>query len=175
MAAEPALGDNLARIRVSKGLTQEDLEERSGVSVSTIRKLEQSDRKSARVSTLRKLAQALNVRTSDLFQPSPEPVSPPDETVHADLFALRRTLKPVRGLTGVQLPDLDGPVTYESVRASFLAANRLYREDDYRAVVQTIPSLLLEARSLLADAHGGDEERAALTLLSQTFQSPRRH
>lgn len=170
MAVEPALGDNLARIRVSKGLTQEDLEERSSVSVSTIRKLEQGDRKSARVSTLRKLAQALNVRTSDLFRPSPEPVSPLDETVHADLFALRRTLKPVRGLAGIQMPDLDGPVTYELVRASFLAANGLYREDDYRAVVQTIPPLLLEARSLVAGARSGDEERAALTLLSQTFQ-----
>lgn len=170
MAYEPALGDNLARIRVSKGLTQEDLEERSGVSVSTIRKLEQNDRKSARVSTLRKLAQALDVRTSDLFHPSPEPVSPLDESVHTDLFALRRTLKPVRGLSGIQLPDFVGQITYESVRASFLAANALYREDDYRSVVQTIPALLLEAMTLVAEVDTPDGERAARTLLSQTFQ-----
>ncbi|MEV4116355.1 helix-turn-helix transcriptional regulator [Nonomuraea sp. NPDC049695] len=170
MAREPALGENLARIRVSKGLTQEELEERSGVSVSTIRKLEQGDRSSARVSTLRKLAEALDVRTSDLFRPSPEPVSPQEETVHADLLALRRTLKPVRGLAGVQMPDLDGPVSYGSVRDSYLAANTLYRADDYRAVVQTIPALLVEARTLVADARGADDQRAALTLLSQTFQ-----
>ncbi|MEV0345706.1 helix-turn-helix transcriptional regulator [Nonomuraea sp. NPDC050680] len=170
MATESALGDNLARIRVSKGFTQEELEERSGVSVSTIRKLEQNDRKSTRVSTLRKLAQALDVRTSELFRPSPEPVSPQDESVHADLFALRRTLQPIRGLTGVHIPDLDGPVTYETVRGSFLAANGLYREDDYRAVVQTIPSLLLEAMTLVAEANDAPSERAARTLLSQTFQ-----
>src|SRR5262249_31640987 len=128
------------------------------------------DRKSARVATLRKLAQALDVRTSDLFQPSPEPVSPLDESVHTDLFALRRTLKPVRGLSGIQLPDFTRQITYESVRASFMAANALCRDDDYRAVVQTIPALLLEAMTLVAEVNTPDSERAARTLLSQTFQ-----
>jgi len=52
-------------------MTQEALAERSGVSVSVIRKLERGERDSAGLSTVRKLAFALGVPTMELFAPTP--------------------------------------------------------------------------------------------------------
>ena len=54
-----ALGENLARIRTARGLTQDDLAQASGVSVDTISRLERGARATARRSTLQALSLAL--------------------------------------------------------------------------------------------------------------------
>jgi transcriptional regulator with XRE-family HTH domain len=66
MAAERAIGVRLAALRSRRGLTQERLAERAGVSVDLIKKLEQGQRRSARMSSLAALAAALEVATADL-------------------------------------------------------------------------------------------------------------
>src|SRR5437667_171795 len=66
------IGHKIARRRRRLGLTQEGLAERAGVSVSVIRKLEQGDRDTASLLTLRKIAQALDVTTVELFNPTPQ-------------------------------------------------------------------------------------------------------
>ena len=60
------IGDNLARIRRRRHLTQEGLAEQAGVSVDLIKKLEQHRRESARLNTLECLARTLDVEVSEL-------------------------------------------------------------------------------------------------------------
>src|SRR3954454_14065489 len=61
------LGERVRRLRAERGMTQEQLAERAGVSVDLVKKLEQGRRESARLTTLTKLAQALDVSRSELL------------------------------------------------------------------------------------------------------------
>jgi transcriptional regulator with XRE-family HTH domain len=54
-----SIGDRMCRLREFRDMTQEELAQRAGVSVDTIRKREQGVRQSARLNTLRLLARAL--------------------------------------------------------------------------------------------------------------------
>ncbi|MFF9002946.1 helix-turn-helix domain-containing protein [Streptomyces achromogenes] len=63
MAGE--FGAVLRRLREKAGLTQDELERRSGVSVSTIRGLETGKRGNPRMTTVRQLADALALRSGD--------------------------------------------------------------------------------------------------------------
>ena len=61
-----AFGKGLAEVRKSKGLTQQQLAEKVGMSVVTIAYLETGERW-ARISTLNKIAKSLGVCIRDLF------------------------------------------------------------------------------------------------------------
>lgn len=65
------VGRNLARIRRAQGLTQEQLEERSGFSQQYLSGLERG-RRNPTVVTVYELAQALGVNYLDLLQPDLE-------------------------------------------------------------------------------------------------------
>ena len=65
------VGRNLARIRRAQGLTQEQLEERSGFSQQYLSGLEQG-RRNPTIVTVYELAQALGVSHLDLLQPGAE-------------------------------------------------------------------------------------------------------
>lgn len=62
------VGRNLARIRRAQGLTQEQLEERSGFSQQYLSGLEQG-RRNPTVVTVYEIAQALGVSHLDLLRP----------------------------------------------------------------------------------------------------------
>lgn len=62
---------NLKALRESKGLTQDELATKSGISRATIWALETGQEKITTTKTLCKLAQALDVQVSDIF-PSEE-------------------------------------------------------------------------------------------------------
>ena len=62
------VGRNLARVRRGQGLTQKQLQERSGLSQQYLSGLERGRRNPA-VVTLYELAQALEVSYLDLLQP----------------------------------------------------------------------------------------------------------
>ncbi len=103
----PPVGKRLARLRRERGLTQEELAERAGVSADIVRKLEQGARASARLATLAALARALGARTGELFQSPPgvrqgERVSPylPEVAERDGSFAaLLRELLAARGFS----------------------------------------------------------------------------
>lgn len=62
------MANKLREIRKSKGMTQEELAEKSGVSRSTIIAIENTtDSITVKSSTLTKLAQALNETISNIF------------------------------------------------------------------------------------------------------------
>ena len=61
------MGYKLKEIREGKGLTQEQLEELSGVSRQTISAIENNDEYQAKVGTLMALAKALETTVDNIF------------------------------------------------------------------------------------------------------------
>ncbi len=61
------IGDILKRKRTDLGLTQQELEDRSGVTQSMISKLEKGSAENVSVDVLRKLAKALHCLLVDLL------------------------------------------------------------------------------------------------------------
>ncbi len=59
--SDGTIGEQLKRLRGERGITQEQLAERAGVSSELVSKLEQGVRQSARLTSLTRLAQALDV------------------------------------------------------------------------------------------------------------------
>ncbi|HWK39512.1 helix-turn-helix domain-containing protein [Microvirga zambiensis] len=66
------IGSNFARIRREKGLTQEQVEERSGLSQQYLSSLERG-RRNPTIVTVHELAQALGVSHLDLLKPDGPP------------------------------------------------------------------------------------------------------
>ena len=147
------LGERLAQLRRRRGWTQEELAERSSVSVSVIRKLERGERDSAGLSTIRKFASALNVATMELFAPVPVFAGPVDESERDDLYDLRRLLQPPRGVDGIGVISLaeddDAP---SGLDESLRIADRLFRDDDFAAAATVLPTLITQARIAVAES-----------------------
>lgn len=61
------MGYKVKEIREKKGMTQEELEEKSGISRQTISAIENNDRYQAKVGTLMALAEALETTVDNLF------------------------------------------------------------------------------------------------------------
>src|SRR2546423_441590 len=86
-------GDKLRRLRRLARLTQEELAERSGVSVDVIRQLEQRRKHSARLPTLHALASGLGVELTSLLG-DPPGVPSNGEADPPALVAVRRAIMP---------------------------------------------------------------------------------
>lgn len=61
------MGYRIREIRESKGISQTELSERSGISRATIWKLETDDKAVTMISTLLKIASALGVSLDEIF------------------------------------------------------------------------------------------------------------
>ncbi|WP_254665728.1 helix-turn-helix transcriptional regulator, partial [Frankia sp. CgMI4] len=100
-------GARLRALRLRRGFSQEGLADEAGLSVSTVRKIEQGG--SARIETLRTLARALDTETSSLFGArSPGPVTDATEDEKLNLLPLRQVLTPAVGLVGVSRSPVGG-------------------------------------------------------------------
>ncbi|WP_267595447.1 helix-turn-helix domain-containing protein [Carbonactinospora thermoautotrophica] len=168
MTDNDVLASNLARIRVRRGLSQEELADRSGVSVGTIRKIEQRC-ESPRLSTLHQLASALNVTTSALITPPPE--LRPDDHGGEDstLLGLRRALRPAEGTDALPV-DLDSaPLDLEALKQSVVQARALYHTGDYTSLIGEIPALIGEARTATREL-AGQQQTDAYAVLAVAYQ-----
>lgn len=146
-----ALGDRLGDARRRRGFTQEQLAERSEVSVSTIRKLERGERDAARMVTVSALAGALGTPTSALLE---EPAPPKDEPSTIDLGPLRAALTPVGKAEVAASPD-DVAVLrrdYEDVYAR-------YERNEFAATAAAVPGLIERTRAI----HEADRAEAGET------------
>ena len=132
-----ALGENLARIRTARGLTQDDLAQTSGVSVDTISRLERGARATARRSTLQALSLALGTDPARLLG-----IHPPEQDT-AGAEQLRRAVR------ALDLPDLAEPVDVLGLPELHDAASLAW--SDYLAGRHTellagLPPLMVDTR-----------------------------
>ncbi|MEU0332245.1 helix-turn-helix domain-containing protein [Streptomyces sp. NPDC006193] len=144
------IGDRIRSLREFRDLTQEQLAERAGVHVDTIRKLEQGQRQSARITTLRALARALDVQLERLVgQPTMT------QQLHEDggLIALRDAIQDLRSLPGVPADDdLDEVPDEHAWVSSVKAATTQYWQGEYSELSATLPLLLRDGRAVVRQA-----------------------
>ncbi|MFI9390258.1 helix-turn-helix transcriptional regulator [Streptomyces bauhiniae] len=136
------LGERLRDTRKRRGLSQRELSERSGVSLSLIRKLEQGERNDTRLETARQLAHTLKVPTTRLITEHIEAPASVDTAnrwapVHA---ALAATPNPPEG-------SPEAP-TYDGVRDALKAATPLFSTDRFDALRTVLPPLLRDTETL---------------------------
>lgn len=162
------IGDNIKRYRRAEGLSQEELAEKAGLSVSTVQKAEQG-RGAVRTQTLHTIARGLGVTTSALFVAGPpEPVVGDDATKQS-LVAIRAALMPPIGIDGVLVASVPKVGDLSALRRRVLAIHDLYRVDDYDAVARALPHLLREAEASVAQADGESARRKAERVWTMTL------
>lgn len=144
-------------------MSQEDLAERSGVSVATVRNLEQGAPNRPRVQTLLKLASALRVDTTALMHPEqPEAPDPAPVEQWGDVRS---------ALYGPFPPDGE-PDSEEGVLAALAQCIPDIGANRYSRVRLVLPSLIRDARSLGAEGRMAQATvyDTAAWLLTQTRQ-----
>ncbi|MEV7844109.1 helix-turn-helix transcriptional regulator [Streptomyces cyaneofuscatus] len=139
-------GKKVKQARKLSGLTQRELAKESGVSVSTIRKLEQGERSGARMETLHALAKPLRLNTMDLVE-KPKEEGAREET--RELWAATRA-----ELVRPPAPETDDPATASGVADVLAASVPLYREHHFAELAAVLPLLLRDADTLGDDGRG---------------------
>jgi transcriptional regulator with XRE-family HTH domain len=149
MGLASPIGEQVARLRMLRGLTQEGLAARSGVSVDVIRRLEQGARASARLSSLARLAEAMDVELSLLLAgPVMLAGAASGEDSPAGMLELRRALTPADVLDGLA-PEAEtdtGEASLGVLRSSARQAWQAYQAGDYSGVAVSLPGLIAELR-----------------------------
>ncbi|MFE9456307.1 helix-turn-helix domain-containing protein [Streptomyces californicus] len=155
------LADNVRKYRRAAGLSQEGLAERSDLSLSTVRKIEQGG--DARVETLHAVARALEVHTSALFatEAPRSVVGPSDDANRQHLAELRRALMPPVGLS----PHVAEPVEASELnetKSKVRDARALYEKDRYSSVAKMLPRLLRSSEAAVTALEGEDQQHAVI-------------
>ncbi|MEV6393971.1 helix-turn-helix transcriptional regulator [Streptomyces sp. NPDC051907] len=154
-----ALAQNLRRYRRAAGLSQEQLADDAGVSIGTVRKIEQGG--DVRTDTLHTLARTLGVHTSALFVTDvPEPVVG-DEGTRRSLVELRKALMPPVGLDAPIVVS-GQPTDLDELHRRIGECHTLYWADRYDSVARKLPALLRESEVTAASAEGEEDKRSAL-------------
>lgn len=156
------LGERLREARKRVDLTQQQLADAAGLSVSTIRKLEQGARQEARLETVRQLATVLRIPTTRLVESGPERgplgVEAPERW------------EPVRRALFVAGDPVDEPPTAVGVTAALHDALALAESARYRELAQALPALIRDARALVdVDAAGRAVHTWVMQLVGHTL------
>ncbi|WP_280451524.1 helix-turn-helix transcriptional regulator [Nocardia cyriacigeorgica] len=136
------LADRLASTRKRRHMTQEELAEASGVSYSTVCKIEQRENLTPRLATLRKLAEALGVTTSVLQGDGPGDAEDADAAT-LDLW------EPVRHALASPPPlgEDDAPTAAE-VRAELHRLQGEMAAHRYAEMAAAVPALLRDSAAV---------------------------
>lgn len=158
MTAE--LGQRLKSVRKRRALTQQELADLSGLSVSRIRQLEQLENQGVRLATLRKLAIALRCRTSDL-QPNGA-----TDTEHAspETSELWEPVRRALATPSASVEHDDERPSNEDVDAAYRGLMPMMDEHRYHDIAAVLPGLLADAETLRD--HEGRAIRARLLSLT---------
>ncbi|MGW4088248.1 helix-turn-helix domain-containing protein [Nocardia sp. NPDC004750] len=132
------LGERLRSVRKRSGLTQRELAQSSGVSLSLIRKIEQGERDDTRVQTLRRLAVAMRCPLSALLGPTPR--RPEPESGELWLPTRRALVSSADGHAAETPPE-------RSMNESLVAAVKLYHDNEYDELSRLLPRLILDGRA----------------------------
>lgn len=162
MAATWPVGEHLVATRTARGLTQEELAERSGVSVDTISRLERGARTGFRSSTLQALAAALRVDMSVLLGIAPAGNPVPEEGADQ----LRRAVR------ALDLPDFAEPTEVLTLPQLHTAASRAW--SDYLAgrhaeLLAGLPALMVDTRRAVRE-HAEDHRAEAAGILATSYR-----
>ena len=137
-----SIGEQLRTLRGERGLTQEALAERSGISVDLIKKLEQGKRESARLTTLVELANALDVPMSQLVGRRPRLDGGGDRLV----LGLRDAVLSPHLLPGFDADDSGEATPVDQLWKTVRRSWRLYWDGRFVELARTLPDLIAEAR-----------------------------
>ncbi|MEO3976376.1 helix-turn-helix transcriptional regulator [Streptomyces sp. CAU 1734] len=163
------MGDRIALLRRRRGMTQEQLAERSDLSVDVVRKLEQGRRKTARLSSINAMARALDTEPSHLVgQPNTFEVPGAAGSGRPSILALRQAVSPVADILGGE-SDPEDPPTIRELRAALNSTESIRREGRLGEIGVLLPQLIRDARSA-AHAFTGAERAAAHSVLAVAYQ-----
>jgi transcriptional regulator with XRE-family HTH domain len=155
------LGENVARIRKARNLSQEELAAAAGVAVDTVARIERGERQTTRTSTLNKLANALAVEPSTLLGILP----PPHEPASNDVVDLRRALTASTDIPGLtDFSDLREIIPLAELGGSLSYAWHAYIAGRHTELLHTLPVLLADARRLIHESRGARREAAYAVL-----------
>jgi len=160
----PTIG---ARIKALRGntMTQRELADRAGVSVSLVRALEQEQRTTASVATVHKLARALDVDITQLLSKTTS--LPGVSSPEAGVMAVRRALTPVDDLLGEIVLDCE-PVDLNEARRLVDYGWGLYWSGQYDQLSAMLPAALPQLRAT-AHAASADHKADAHELLARGY------
>lgn len=163
-------GDRIRELRKRRGMTQRELAEATGLSLSAVKKTEQGTLGQLRLETAHRLAVALGTTTLAIADPDPEPTPEP-----ADGGSWTTTRDAL--LSPVQSGAVE-PITERGTTDALLSAVKLYHDNEYGQLARMLPLLLRDARdaspllrsrtmqlagSVMVQTHNHDAARVALT------------
>ncbi len=164
--ANEELGRTLRRLRRLASLTQEELAERSDVSVDVIRQLEQRRKQSARLPTLHALANGLAVELTTLLG-DPPAVASGGENDGPRFVAMRRAVMPALWGPG---PQPTGPdFSLDRLREQIADGWSQYHAAEFETVLKALPDLIDDARSATVSG-SEDDRRASRVALGKALQ-----
>lgn len=152
----------MARLRRQASLTQAQLAEHAGISISVLTKLERGERTSVSLATLHALARVLDVETSALLAHG-GPLDRSDNGETAALIDLRSVLvpAPLRRHT-VEAPNL------ADLRQEVVSLTDVYQRGDYASALALAPDLVRRADAAV-EANTGDLLTMAHRLQSRAY------
>jgi transcriptional regulator with XRE-family HTH domain len=155
------------RLPALAGLTQEQVAERSGVSVDVIRKLEQHRKHSARLPTLHALARGLGMEVTTLLG-DPPAVAANGAPEPPELVELRRAVMP--SLVPKPPGDL-AALSIDIVRAEIADAWTIYHSANFAQLLTLLPGIVADAR-LLAAVGAPEQKADGSAALGKALQLP---
>ncbi|MEU9285017.1 helix-turn-helix domain-containing protein [Streptomyces sp. NPDC048275] len=164
--ANEDLGRTLRRLRRLAGLTQDELSERSNVSVDVIRQLEQGRKHSARLPTLHALANGLGVELTTLLG-DPPAVSSTGENDGPRFVAVRRAIMPA--LWGPEPEPPGADFSLGRLREQIADGWTQYHSAEFDTVMKALPDLISDARAVAASANE-DDRKAGFAALGKVLQ-----
>lgn len=153
---DTSIGQRLKAARMAKHLRQEDLAERSGVSLANLRKIEQGQRQGS-LSTLTRLANAMGASVNDILgvQPGLGGDAAPDVTR-------------VRVAIYDRSADVE-PDSLDDLQTRLGDLRSLYWHARYGVLAHELPDHLAQARSAVRAATDAPSQRAAQALLAESL------
>jgi len=154
-----SIGTRVVAIRSRRRMSQRDLAGAAGVSVDTIRKLEQGQRHSARLETLTQLAHALDVAVTDLVG---KPRGLAFGAEDSELLHLRRAV--------LGVAPIEGPVVRaDQLRKELAELWRWYWTGNYPVLARELPGRITAARVAVSSSTAKGRP-IACTVLAELLQ-----
>jgi transcriptional regulator with XRE-family HTH domain len=143
MDTNTTIGERLKAARRERGLTQEELAARAGVSKDIIAKLEQGQRTTARIATLARIARALGVTLSGLLGRRERF----ERSSAEGILAVRDALLSVGDLPGMDPEDDSEPAALPGLETAVRRCWQQYWRGNLGELAGLLPVLIGEARA----------------------------